>query len=89
MIENAGGELLAVEVKATATVKQDDLSGLRTFARVAGKQFRMGVLLYDGTDTLPVGEGLWAAPVSSLWGELLTENGFAQLPSAISRSLSV
>jgi hypothetical protein len=26
------------------------------------------VLLYDGTETLPLGEGLWAAPLSTLWG---------------------
>jgi hypothetical protein len=25
-------------------------------------------LLYDGTETLPLGEGLWAAPLSTLWG---------------------
>jgi hypothetical protein len=28
----------------------------------------MGVLLYDDQETLPVGDGLWAAPISTLWG---------------------
>jgi hypothetical protein len=28
----------------------------------------MGVILYDGTETLPLGHGIWAAPISTLWG---------------------
>ena len=30
--------------------------------------YKMGVLLYDGTETMPLGDGIWAAPLSSLWG---------------------
>ena len=26
-----------------------------------------GVVLYDGAETLPMGEGLWAVPLASLW----------------------
>lgn len=68
VIENAAGQLVGVEVKASATVKDSDLRGLRKLARIAGDQFKMGVLLYDGTETLPLGDGIWAAPLSSLWG---------------------
>jgi hypothetical protein len=53
-------------VKAAATVTERDLRGLKKLASVAGEQFRMGVLLYDGTETMPLGSGLWAAPLSSL-----------------------
>ena len=35
---------------------------------LAGSQFKMGVLLYDGTETMPLGDGIWAAPLSTLWG---------------------
>jgi len=28
----------------------------------------MGVLRYDGDETLPLGHGIWAAPVLSFWG---------------------
>ncbi len=69
MIENASGDLIGVEVKATATVKASDLQGLKKMASVAGDKFKMGVLLYDGTETMPLGDGLWAAPLSTLWGE--------------------
>jgi len=68
LIENPAGQLIGVEIKASATVKESDLRGLKKLASVAGKQFKLGVLLYDGTETLPLGDGLWAAPLSTLWG---------------------
>lgn len=68
VIENTDGELVGVEVKAAATVKESDLRGLRKLASIAGQQFKIGILLYDGTETLPLGDGLWAAPLSTLWG---------------------
>ena len=69
VIENTAGQLVGVEVKAAATVKQSDLRGLRKLASLAGDQFKMGILLYDGDETMPLGDGIWAAPLSSLWGQ--------------------
>ncbi len=69
VIENAAGQLVGVEIKATATVRQADLRGLKRLANIAGDQFKLGVILYDGTETLPLGERLWAAPISTLWGQ--------------------
>ena len=68
VIENRSGQLVGIEVKAAASIKESDLRGLRKLAGIAGDQFKMGVVLYDGTETLPLGGGLWAAPLSSLWG---------------------
>ncbi len=68
VIENAVGELVGVEVKASATVKAGDLRGLKKLAAIAGRQFKMGVILYDGAEVMPLGDGLWAAPLSCLWG---------------------
>lgn len=68
VIENTAGQLVGIEVKAAATVKESDLRGLKKLASLAGEQFKMGVLLYDGTETMPLGDGLWAAPLSTLWG---------------------
>lgn len=69
VIENAVGQLVGVEVKATATVKESDLRGLRKLSTLAGVKFKMGVLLYDGDETMPLGNDIWAAPISSLWGK--------------------
>lgn len=68
VIENASGQLVGVEVRAAATIRESDLRGLRKLAGLAGERFRLGVVLYDGAETLPLGSGLWAAPLSSLWG---------------------
>jgi len=68
VIENAVGQLIGVEIKSSATVKLRDLRGLKKLASVAGNQFKLGILLYDGTETLPLGDGFWAAPISTLWG---------------------
>ncbi|MEX0964751.1 MAG: ATP-binding protein [Pseudohongiellaceae bacterium] len=68
VIENSAGQLVGVEVKASATVKERDLRGLKKLAGLAGDEFRAGVLLYDGDETMPLGSNLWAAPLSTIWG---------------------
>lgn len=68
VIENTAGQLVGVEVKASATVKERDLRGLKKLASLAGGQFTAGVLLYDGDETMPLGSNIWAAPLSTLWG---------------------
>lgn len=69
VIENAAGQLVGVEVKASATVNKSDLRGLRKLASLAGDQFKLGILLYDGDETLPLGDNIWAAPLATLWGK--------------------
>jgi hypothetical protein len=69
VIENAAGQLVGVEVKAAATVKGSDLRGLKKLSSLAGDQFKRGVLLYDGDETMPLGDNIWAAPLSTLWGQ--------------------
>lgn len=69
IIENAVGQLVGVEVKASATVKESDLRGLKKLASLAGDQFKLGILLYDGDETLPLGNNIWAAPLATLWGK--------------------
>jgi predicted AAA+ superfamily ATPase len=69
VIENAAGDIVGVEVKSTATVKADSLRGLHRFSDAAGPRFKRGIVLYDGTETLPLGDGIHAVPLSSLWGD--------------------
>ena len=68
VIEDPIGNLVCVEVKAAATVKSNDLRGLKKMAAVAGKKFKLCVLFYDGQEVLPLGDKIWAVPLSSLWG---------------------
>ncbi|WP_297480821.1 ATP-binding protein [Ferrovum sp.] len=69
VIEDLAEQVVGVEVKAAASVSAGDLSGLKKLAALAGKQFVAGIVLYDGNDTLPIGERLWAVPLSTLWND--------------------
>lgn len=69
VIEDPTGHIVGVEVKAAASLSMDDLSGLKKLSTLAGKKFVAGVVLYDGKDTLPIGDRLWAVPISTLWND--------------------
>jgi len=56
-----------LEVKAAATVVESDFRGLRKLREAAGRRFRSGVVLYDGTASVSFGEGLFAVPIRRLW----------------------
>jgi predicted AAA+ superfamily ATPase len=62
-----GGEVVGIEVKATATPSRQDLAGLRYLRDKLGARFKAGAVLYTGSDTLPYGERLAAVPLSGLW----------------------
>jgi predicted AAA+ superfamily ATPase len=70
VIENASGDLIGIEVKAAASVSLSDLAGLKRLASVAPQNFKAGIILYDGTETLPLGRvndrPLWAMPIATL-----------------------
>lgn len=68
VIEDGAGRIVGVEVKSSATIKAADLRGLRRLASIAGERWVAGVILYDGTEPLPFGDGLWALPLATLWG---------------------
>jgi len=60
-------QVVAVEVKASATVRGEDFRGLRHLADRLGDDFVVGVVLYLGTQTLSFGDRLRAMPLSALW----------------------
>jgi uncharacterized protein len=67
VIEHHDGRVVGIEVKASSSVSGDDLRHLRHLRSKAGKNFHIGVLLYTGTEVLPLGDHLIAAPIDSLW----------------------
>ena len=68
VIENQEGQLVGIEVKASATVSANDFSGLRKLADASGKRFAFGMVLYDHDAVVPFGDRLFAVPLSTLWG---------------------
>jgi uncharacterized protein len=67
VLETPDGRVVGVEVKAGATVRTEDLAGLRNLANLLGDRFVAGFVLYTGQQTLPFGEKIRAVPVEALW----------------------
>ena len=68
VVEDRGGAIAGVEVKAGATVGARDFRGLRELADAHGERFVRGVVLYRGDAVVPFGERLAAWPIQTLWG---------------------
>lgn len=67
VLEQGRTSAAGVEVKAAASVSDADLRGLRKLRDAAGPRFKAGVVLYDGTATIPFGGNLYAVPLRALW----------------------
>ncbi|MBA3574795.1 MAG: ATP-binding protein [Pseudonocardiales bacterium] len=67
VLEARDGTVVGVEVKAAATVRSGDFTGLRALEAVAGDRFRRGVVLHTGDEHVAFGPTLAAVPVESLW----------------------
>lgn len=67
VLEDRRGRVIGIEVKASATVRPQDLRGLRQLQAAVGNKFVHGLVLHDHDRITPFDEKLHAAPVSMLW----------------------
>lgn len=67
VMELANGDVVGIEVKATATPDSRATAGLRLLRDKLGNRFRQGLLLHLGPDLLRFGERLAAVPLAALW----------------------
>jgi uncharacterized protein len=67
VLENRRGEIAGVEVKARASVNQKDSRWLRKLRDVRGSQFKAGMVVYSGGQTIPLADRIWAVPYAGLW----------------------
>jgi predicted AAA+ superfamily ATPase len=67
VVEADDGRVAAIEVKASATVRAEDVRHLAGLRERLGDDFACGAVLYTGERTLPFGDRCWALPISSLW----------------------
>jgi uncharacterized protein len=67
VLETPDGRVVAIEVKAGATIRAEDLAGLRHLGQRLGSRLAAGYVLYAGQQTLPFGDRLRALPVDALW----------------------
>ena len=64
-IIEAGNKCLAIEVKSASSWAKEDLAGLKSFL-AATPNCLAGILAYNGTAAICLGERLWAIPLKSI-----------------------
>lgn len=67
VLENRRGEIVGIEIKASATVSASDFSGMRKLAEACGDKFVQGLVLYDHDKVVPFADNMLAVPLSCLW----------------------
>jgi len=70
ILEQSGGRLIAIEIKASSAVSERDFKGIAKFAEVVGPAFKFGFVFYTGSDVLPFQVGdrtFYALPLAVLW----------------------
>lgn len=67
VVENAAGDCVGIEVKASQSLGERHFSGLKDLESVLGKRFQCGAVLYAGNDTVRFGQKLWAVPAKTMW----------------------
>lgn len=67
VLEDRGGRVVAIEIKAGATVRREDLHSLRKFRELAGERFLAGLVLCTTRQTVPLAGGVWVVPIEALW----------------------
>ncbi|MBI2494639.1 MAG: ATP-binding protein [Candidatus Rokubacteria bacterium] len=67
VVELEGNEVIGIEVTRSQTVTGEDFRGLNELARIAGRRFRAGVILYLGRKVVSFGKNLHAIPLAALW----------------------
>lgn len=59
-----GGESIGIEVKSSAAIRDRDLAGLRRCRDLLGRQWRLAIMLYMGSDLVTVDRSTIAIPAS-------------------------
>ncbi len=67
VLEDRAGRVVAIEVKATVSLTAADSKSLVKLRDALAEKFIAGAILHAGEQTLPLGDRLWAIPVSGLW----------------------
>lgn len=67
VLESRSGEIAAIEVKAAATLDTRDSRPMVKLRDRRRDSFVAGVVLYTGQQTVPLGDRVWAMPISGLW----------------------
>lgn len=67
ILENASGQCVGIEVKATKTATEKDFKSLKLFAEENKTKFIRGIILYTGDQVFSFGKDFYAVPIQRLW----------------------
>ena len=62
------GDIIGIEVKATSDPRISHTTGLRKLKERVGSKWRAGIVFHTGRKEAPLGDDIFALPVSASWG---------------------
>lgn len=65
--DRRSGEVVGMEIKLTSTPIARHARHLTVMRDELGDRFRIGLVVHAGAHALPLGDRIWAVPVSALW----------------------
>lgn len=69
VLESRQGQLVGIQVKTGTSLVDSDADSLRFLREVAGEKFTRGLVLYAGSDVVPMDERITGVPMGALWGK--------------------
>lgn len=67
VLERPNGDVVGIEVKASANPHPREATGLKLLRERLGDRFKQGFLLHLGATTIPIGDRISAVPLAALW----------------------
>lgn len=67
VLERPDGKIIGIEVKTSSSVQPKDAKGLKHLRDSVGDKWHRGIILYTGTESIPIDTKITALPISALW----------------------
>lgn len=67
VLERFDGDIVGIEVKASASPRPRDAAGLKLLRDRCGDRFKQGLLLHLGATSIPLGNRISIVPLAALW----------------------
>lgn len=67
VLENRRGQIVAIEIKAGASIGRGSLRGIAKLRALVGDRFVAGLVLGSTRQTIPLATRTWATPIEALW----------------------
>ncbi len=69
ILESRGGQMVAIEIKASSDFKMDSVDNIKEFQKAVGDKFHRGIVFYTGNEVHRLTDKIYALPIQTLWEE--------------------